>query len=296
MKIEFAKALQKIAITNKKTIFLTGDLGFNAFEELRKTLGNRFINAGVAEQNMLDVAAGMAYTGLSPWTYSIAPFLVLKGAEQIRNNICQRNLPVKLVANGGGYGYGIMGSTHHLLEDISILSSFPYLKLFIPAYKSDIEPIVKRMNKYNGPSYIRLGVSNLTFSKYSGFRNVSKGKNVTFVVLGPLLQNVINNIHVQNGQVDLWVVTEMPFRVPLAFYASVKRTRKIIIAEEHVPTGGLGHNLISELGKKGIHSKIIHLASNGYPSKLYGSQSFHHKDNGLDSDSVSKHIHELLHT
>lgn len=294
MRAEFAKTIQKFAEIDKKLIFLTGDLGYSAFENLRTSMQERFINAGVAEQNMLDVAAGMAYTGLNPWTYSIAPFLILKTVEQIRNDICIRNLPVKLVANGGGYGYGVMGATHHILEDLSILTSFPNIKLFIPAYSTDIEPIVGKMNKYNGPSYLRLGMSPLKSSSYSGFRNVQKGKKATVIVLGPLLKNVLEAKSILDQDIDVWVVTEIPFNPPIEFYKSIAYTKKVLVVEEHVLHGGLGHIITNDLIRKSIKTKFTHIFSKRYVSKLYGSQEFHLKESGLDAKGISKNLKQLL--
>ncbi len=102
-------------------VFLTGDLGFMALEPLRDRLGDRFINCGVAEQNMVTVAAGLAKEGFDVWVYSIAPFCYARALEQIRNDVCLHGLPVRVLGNGGGYGYGVMGPTHHALEDYGIL-------------------------------------------------------------------------------------------------------------------------------------------------------------------------------
>jgi transketolase len=99
---------------NPDMVFLTGDLGFMALEPLQQGMQARFINAGVAEQNMVSVAAAMAREGLDPWVYSIAPFCYARPFEQIRNDVAFHNLPVKLIGNGGGYGYGVMGPTHRL--------------------------------------------------------------------------------------------------------------------------------------------------------------------------------------
>ena len=116
-------------------VFLTGDLGFKALEPLRDALGPRFINAGISEQNMVSVAAGLARSGLRPWTYSIAPFLYARPFEQIRNDVCLHDLPVILVGNGGGYGYGVMGSSHHALEDYGCLLTLPHMRAFVPAFR-----------------------------------------------------------------------------------------------------------------------------------------------------------------
>ena len=108
-------------------------------------MGERFINAGVAEQNMVSVAAGLARTGLRPWVYSIAPFVYARPFEQIRNDVCLHGLPVVLVGNGGGYGYGVMGATHHALEDYGALLCLPGLRAYVPAFDSDVEAMVPKL-------------------------------------------------------------------------------------------------------------------------------------------------------
>ena len=109
MRAEFARAMIALYDQVPNLVFLTGDLGFMALEGVRARYGERFINAGVAEQNMICVAAGLAHEGLIPWVYDIAPFAVLRPYEQIRNDICLHNLPVKIVGNGGGYGTASWG-------------------------------------------------------------------------------------------------------------------------------------------------------------------------------------------
>ena len=129
MRIQFCDAMVARA-TDAKMLFLTGDLGFMALEPLQVALGPRFINAGVAEQNMVSVAAGLARQGFDVWAYSIAPFCYARPFEQIRNDVCFHELPVKLVGNGGGYGYGVMGPTHHAIEDYGVLLCLPNMSVF----------------------------------------------------------------------------------------------------------------------------------------------------------------------
>src|ERR1035438_1328963 len=112
MRKTFSNIIEKIG-EDDKIIFLTGDLGFNAFENIQTKMKDRFINTGVAEQNMIGMAAGMASKGYSVFCYSIAPFVTYRCLEQIRVDVCFHKLPVFIVGNGGGYGYGIMGATHH---------------------------------------------------------------------------------------------------------------------------------------------------------------------------------------
>src|SRR6185369_242613 len=130
MRNEFCEAMVALA-PQPDFVFLTGDLGFKALEPLQQAAGPRFLNAGVAEQNMVSVAAGLAEEGFKPWAYSIAPFLYARPLEQIRNDLCLHRLPVKLVGNGGGYAYGVMGATHHALEDIGALRVLPNMGLYL---------------------------------------------------------------------------------------------------------------------------------------------------------------------
>src|SRR5579864_7783679 len=116
MRKAFCRTLLEFA-ADPEMIFLTGDLGFMALEPLQEAMGERFINAGVAEQNMITVAAALARQKFDVWAYSIASFCYARPFEQIRNDISFHKLPVKLVGNGGGYGYGIQGPTHHAIED-----------------------------------------------------------------------------------------------------------------------------------------------------------------------------------
>lgn len=300
MRNDFASVIETIGKKDKEVIFLTGDLGFNAFEGITETLGNRFINAGVAEQNMVSVASGMAYMGLKPWVYSIAPFITLKTAEQVRDDMCHQNLSVKLVGNGGGYGYGIMGATHHVLEDISIFASFPHMRIYVPAFQEDIEPIVKKMYKAHGPAYLRLGSAeahDLVLPPYQGVRRLMSGNKVTMIVLGPLIHNTLTALRTLNHKqaIDLWCITEFPFTISDDLMQSIRKTKHLIILEEHTNYGGLGQTVLSRLVEPQVLlSKFIHLYAQGYPSHLYGSQKFHLQENQLDPNGILENLKQLL--
>jgi len=299
MKVEVARTLEKLARRNKKLFFLTGDLGYNAFENLQAVLKDRFINAGIAEQNMVDVAAGMSKMGMDAWVYSISPFLVLKTTEQIRNSLCHTNLPVKLVGNGGGYGYGIMGESHHMLEDISILSSFPNIKIFVPAFSEDVEPIMEKMEKIKSPSYLRLNnvpKTNIKLNSYKSIRRISKGNKITAIVLGTLVHNSLEAVKKlnKNGIVDLWSVTEIPIINYLPLIKSVKESKKLIIIEEHTNNGGIGEKILSKMELENINiRKSVHLYAKGYVHNKYGSHLYMLKQNSLDPQGIYKNIKKL---
>src|SRR3954469_19230837 len=158
MRQAFSRALLGRAARGE-FVFLTGDLGFGALEPLREAMGERFINAGVAEQNMVSVAAGLSRAGLRPWAYSIAPFIYARPYEQIRNDVCLHNLPVVLVGNGGGYGYGVMGPTHHAIQDYGALLCLPGLRAYVPAFDGDLQAQVRHLFEVEHPAYLRLGLS-----------------------------------------------------------------------------------------------------------------------------------------
>src|SRR6185503_7959262 len=200
---------------NPELVFLTGDLGFRALEPLRDRLGDRFINVGVAEQNMVSLSAGLARSGLRPWAYSIAPFIYARPFEQIRNDLCLHNLPVRLLGNGGGYGYGVMGATHHAIEDYGILLTLPGMHVYVPAFEDDIAPVIAAAGERQGPCYIRLGrderKDKAHTPAYAPWRRLSPGKGPVVIAIGPIagsVQSVVTEMRSEDP--DLWLVSELP--------------------------------------------------------------------------------------
>src|SRR6187399_810075 len=157
MRAEFAAAMLELFVRRKDLVFVTADLGYMALEEVAEAYGERFINAGIAEQNAVSLAAGLARAGHQPWVYSAAVFAVLRPYEQIRNDVCLHKLPVKLVGNGGGYAYGIMGATHHALEDVGALRVLPNMRIYLPLVTADVARVVSLMTDDPLANYLRLG-------------------------------------------------------------------------------------------------------------------------------------------
>lgn len=274
-------------------VFLTGDLGFMALEPLQEAMGPRFINAGVAEQNMISVAAGLARTGMCVWVYSIAPFCYARPFEQIRNDICLHSLPVHLVGNGGGYGYGVMGATHHALEDYGALLTLPAMRAYVPAFDCDVRELVKRIDgEVEHPSYLRLGRSELPAGfpepTYAPWRRLLKGSGPVVVAVGPLAGGLLGAfVDLEESlRPELWVVTELPLdpgRVPVRFEESLKSASALWAVEEHVAQGSFGHMLASWVLEGGLPiSEFRHFHARGYPSGRYGSQTFHRIESGID--------------
>jgi transketolase len=278
---------------NPDFIFLAGDLGFNALEPLRDRLGDRFVNAGVSEQNMVSVAAGLARCGWRPWVYSIAPFLYARPLEQIRNDVCLHGLAVTFVGNGGGYGYGVMGATHHALEDYGILLTLPGLRAYLPAFAADVAPIIHQLLRAAHPSYLRLGrdekPADFPVPVYAPWRKLIEGPGPVVVAVGPLAGSWLDlllKLPVAKRP-RLWVMTELPLETaepPGEFWSDLKTSGRLIVGEEHVAHGGVGESLARLLLERGLAPRrFSHLSAKGYLSGRYGSQAFHRAESGLDA-------------
>jgi transketolase len=302
MRAEFANAMLALHPKDSRLILLSGDLGYRALEKVQETYGKKFINAGVAEQNMISVAAGLAYSGFIPWVYSIAPFAVLRPYEQIRNDVCLHNLPVKIVGNGGGYGYGIMGATHHVLEDIAIMRTLPNMQVYVPFVASDVEEAVGQMARNNAPSYLRLNTAAAWKSPVEPFRpwrKIKDGKKIIVAGTGPVLGNLEQFKDAPFfDDLEIWAISCFPIMdLPAAFCESVKMKKKVLTIEEHYEQGGLNEALAGLLLKKMKQTGITFksLSAQGYPSGKYGSQKWHQEENKLEGQGLKRAVEEFIH-
>ncbi len=297
MKNSFCETLVKYADL-PDFVFLTGDLGFMALEPLKKAAGHRFINAGVAEQNMVSVAAGLANRGFSPWAYSIAPFIYARSLEQVRNDVCIHDLPVKLVGNGGGYAYGVMGASHHAVEDYGILLSLLNMHVFVPAFSMDIPPIVEKLLSLSHPAYLRLArdekPKDLEIPSYAPWRKILKGSGPVLLIIGPLAGSLLDVLKIlpENKRPNTWVLSELPFErktIPEEFMSDLKRLSRLILVEEHIAHGGVGEMISRCLLLSGESPRrFSHFCAQGYLSGYYGSQSFHRSESGLTAENILK--------
>jgi transketolase len=300
MRYKFAEIFEQLAKKDKKTVFMTGDLGFHAFEKMRDSLGERFINAGVAEHNMVTAAAGLASSGLKPWIYSAAPFVTIKVVEEIQNDICLPNHDVKIIGLGGGYDYGIAGPTHHAINDIGIMLTLPNIKVYAPGFVEHLKTIIERLHKEAGPAYLRLTKAeklDTAIPAYASLCRVLKGNKLVVIALGSIINRVIPAILSlkKEESIDLWLISEIPFTLPSELVASLERTKSVLVVEEHVKTGGLGHYLQHLLWEQNIKlKKFKHLHAKGYISHRYGSRDFHLKENRLDPENLKKELAAIL--
>ena len=295
MRKTFSTYLEKIAAQDKDIVFITGDLGFNALENLREMMGERFINAGVAEQHMVGLAAGLASKGKKVFVYSIAPFIVYRALEQVRNDVCFHNLPVCFVGNGGGYGYGIMGSSHHAIEDLAVMSCLPNMKCYVPTFGYDVENAIDDFLQNGQPSYLRLGLAiqkEKTDNCWNLFETICENpeSKLTVISQGPVSNNLMSHSEFQNikDKIDFFVIKEMPLNVlPSEIEKSIRKTQKVLVFDEHVVQGGLVQTVAFLIAKSGIQlTSFDSICAVGYPDGKYGSQKFHYRESGLDGEGI----------
>jgi len=301
MRKAFIDKLLKLAEENKKIFLLSGDLGFSVLEKFKDKFPERFFNMGVAEQNMIGVAAGLALSGKIVFVYSIVPFLTMRCFEQIRNDLCYQNLNVKLVGAGGGLSYGSAGPTHHALCDIAIMRALPNMKVFAPGDPFEAERVTEIAVFSEGPAYIRLGKSHESEVYSESLRfDISEaivlrnGNDITIFTTGNMLYNAklaVDKLSEKN--IDARLVS-MPTIKPLdknIISKAAKETKAIFTIEEHNLIGGLGSavaEVLAESEEKILFKKIA------LPDKFckdVGNQEYLREKNGL---SVAKIIDCIL--
>lgn len=281
---------------NPDMLFITGDLGFMALEALQEAMGARFINGGVAEQNMISVAAALARQKFETWVYSIAPFCYARPFEQIRNDIAFHKLPVKLIGNGGGYGYGVMGPTHHAIEDYGILLTLPNFAVFVPVFDEDVADVVTLAACADRPTYLRLGrgepPKGYVAPAYAPWRHLTRGSGPVVLAVGPLAGTYIEAFEALPSQrrPNLWAVAQLPVEAnppPDELIAQLSDSASFCIAEEHVAQGGFAAQFSLYLALRGITiPKLNALHAQAHIYERYGSQHYLREQSQLDVASV----------
>jgi transketolase len=295
MRKQLCDALLARSIDPRMT-FLTGDLGFMALEPLRDAMGSRFINAGVAEQNMVTVAAAFSKQQLEVWVYSIAPFCYARPFEQIRNDVCFHQLPVNLIGNGGGYGYGVMGPTHHAIEDYGVLLTLPNMTVFAPVFDEDVESVIKRAGDSTSATYVRLGrgepPKGYVVPAYAPWRQLCGGSGPVVIAVGPLASIYIEVFSEMPEVIrpNFWAIAELPIArniLPSELLRQMLGSTLLCVAEEHVQRGGFASEFTLHLAELGIPiPRFIHLHALAHHYERYGSQSYLRCQSKLDPVSM----------
>lgn len=248
MRTTFIKTLTDLADQNPDIWLLCGDLGYSVLEQFATRHPDRYVNVGVAEQNLAGMAAGLALTGKTVFIYSIGNFPTLRCLEQLRNDVCYHGADVKVVAVGAGFAYGSQGYTHHAIEDIAVMSALPAMEVFVPCDPIEVRLATTLIAGSGRPSYLRLsraGEPVLHESEPADLRKIwmlRQGKDVTLLTSGPVASLCLDAARqLAASSIDAAVVT-VPCLKPLdeTGIAGIASTgRPIVTVEEHILRGGL---------------------------------------------------------
>lgn len=273
MRTAFITELVELARIRKGIFLVVGDLGFSVVEPFAREFPDRFLNAGVAEQNMTGVAAGLASEGYHVFTYSIANFPTFRCAEQIRNDIAYHGLPVTIVAVGGGLAYGNLGYSHHAVQDMAMMRTFPGLTLACPGDPEETRACVRYLTTHPGPSYLRLGKSGEP-RVHAASLEVSVGsilsiKPTNYIPKKAILSTAAT-LHLaditltENDLNQGWGLYSLPLwneHARQSVVDFVKKHERVITLEDHLRPGGFGSFVQESLdGARELLSRVSCLA------------------------------------
>jgi transketolase len=297
---QFVKLLIAAAQANKDIFLVTGDLGFGVLDRFEADCPNQYINAGVAEQHMMGLAAGLASSGKKVFVYSIANFPTFRCLEQLRNDVSYHDLDVTVIAVGAGFSYGSLGYSHFALEDISIMRALPRMKIYNPANSKELDSVFHECMERSGPKYIRLdknsGIdSPVVFDDKSSLLPyvVSGQSEVAIITSGTLLTEAVKASELLK-RVDLFIdVYSLPRIWPFVEYERLKLYDMIFAVEEHSKFGGL-FSIISEIiVSNSIETTVVSVAAREDLLGSVGSQDYLRKIHGLDSQTIATKIGKL---
>lgn len=296
--------LMEIAQCDHNVIHLLADSGTGYDEMFRNNFPDQIYNFGIAEEQMVSAAAGMAAVGKIPFAFTAGAFLAYRSMEFIRDDVCFQNLNVKIVGMGSGLSWSSLGPTHHTTEDVSVLRAIPNLMLLSPATPNQVRACVHKAYEYDGPVYIKIGMNHE--KEYydgdcmiceSGMDICRDGTDAIVFCTGSILDEVImagdlleregKSIKIVN------VVMLKPFSSHIAI-SHIGHIRKIFTVEEHNIYGGLSGILAETIAFNGLPVKLIPLGLPDIFAKGYGTYSVVRKKNSLDSISIYKSIREFL--
>ena len=305
MRTAFIRTLTDLAAKDRRVCLIVGDLGYSVIEEFAERFPDQFLNAGVAEQDMIGIAAGMSMTGRVVFTYSIANFGTLRCLEQIRNDVCYHNANVKVVSVGGGLAYGNLGVTHHASEDVAILRALPNMTVVAPGDPVEAGLATRALVEQDGPAYLRLGkagepVVHQDEPRFELGRAITlrDGGDLTLIASGSMLATtaaVAEQIAAKGLSVR---VLSMHTIKPLdreAVVAAATQTKLVFTLEEHSVEGGLGGAVAEVLAElEPGHAPLKRIGLRPEFNKVVGDQKYLKALHGLDEEGVMKTIQPII--
>lgn len=304
MRFEVVKHIYEAALKDKKIHFITGDLGHLHAEDFKKSIPGQYLNGGLAEQNIVSVAAGLALSGMKVFVYSIVPFITLRCFEQLKVDVCYQNVDVTVIGVGGGFSYGPYGGTHNSIEDIAIMRSLPNMKVVCPANPMEAGILTREIIKTGGPAYIRIekgGESNpekeyeVNLGKGAVAR---KGNDITIFSTGSILNESMRAADILKEKgIDVEVVSLHTVKpIDEEFIRIRVGSRKAVFSvEEHSIIGGLGGAMAEVVSETSNNRAIFkRFGVNDAWPKVIGSQKYLRDLSGISAEKIAAEIIKII--
>lgn len=302
MRNAFAEEITHLAKTDKRIVLLSGDIGNKLFDEFKKVDADRFYNCGIAEANMMSMAAGLSLSGLRSIVYTITPFTTTRCFEQIRVDVCYHNAPVIIVGTGAGLSYADLGPTHHSLEDLAILRTLPGMRVMAPCDATELRLALKEALEGDTPVYIRIGkkgepkihAAEPDFKIGKAIR-IREGNDVSIIAAGTIMGEALDAVEILAAKGISASLASMHTIKPLDteyLQKAASNSKLLVTVEEHGLIGGLGGAVSEWRSQQNI--TVPHI-SFGTPDEFMhevGSQNYARKKYGLTSDNIVSKILE----
>lgn len=303
MRDAFVAELLEVARENRHLVLVTGDLGFGVLTKFSQELPSQYINAGVAEQNMTGLAAGLAMGGKTVFTYSIGNFPTLRCLEQIRNDVAYHDADVKVVSIGGGFSYGALGMSHHATEDIAILRALPGIEVFAPCDETETRAVTRQLAGSGKAGYLRLDKSKVSRCHEVPFvagriRCLRSGRRVAILGYGGIIGEALVASDVLAAAGLECSVYSVHTLKPLDEEGLLEIARNhdfVVTVEEHVLAGGLGSLVAETLLDVGVIPRgFVRIGLSNSYSSIVGSQQYLRIRHGIDANSIVSRIQSML--
>lgn len=304
MKAAFFATLYNLASQNFRIQFIKGDTAY--VPDFQNAFPQQYLDVGIAEQNMIGIAAGMAKEGLIPFTYSIVNFATMRCLEQIRNNIAYHNLNVKIVSCGAGFDYGALGATHHATEDLAIMRAMPNMTIFSPCDPTETRAVTQAALNLDGPCFIRNGHGNEVILHKDDLKKFTigkaysllEGKEVAIFATGSIAEEALNAARILNADGYFIGVYSFPTIKPIdkdLILEKAETARLIITLEEHSIIGGLGSAVAEIIAEVPLKQALLHRI--GVPdtfATVVGSRSYLKEVYGINALKIESDIRNFL--
>jgi transketolase len=303
MRKAFIQSLIKIASADERVMLLTADLGYLVIEEFMENFPTRFLNVGVAEQNMVGIATGLAEAGFIPYIYSITPFATLRPFEFIRNGPVYHNLPVRIVGVGQGVEYGLNGLSHYAVEDIGVLRTQPNLTIIAPADNAQTQSAIEQTHNLPGPIYFRLSKENLEIAELEGkfklgqVQQVGNGTDVLLISSGAITKEAIKAAQILASRgfpTTLLVLASISPAPEDQLVEVLSRFRHVFTLEAHYLTGGIGSLVAEIVAEHCLSILLTRFGFHGILNDTVGSEASIYALHNLSSEKIAQRIQITL--